>query len=94
MQRSQFDVEHITLDFLHFTLGGTDQSNYPGFNGQFSRPVLRMGQGSFMNDFASLASFSMSCNPLPEVDCPVAHELEVVGEERMTSVYTTDSVVQ
>ena len=40
-----------------------------------------------MNDFASLVGFSMSCNPEPALDCLMAHELEVVGDERMTSTY-------
>lgn len=42
------DVTHDVPDYLRLIVGGHDLDEYPGFNGQFSRPVFRLGQGSFM----------------------------------------------
>jgi len=33
---------------MRFILGGTDHGKYPGFNGQFSRPIMRVGFSSFI----------------------------------------------
>jgi hypothetical protein len=33
---------HDMPDFLRFVLGGSNDK-FPGFNGQFARPVLRIG---------------------------------------------------
>ena len=44
----EFKVSHPAPEFLRFILGGSDLNAYPGFNGQFTRPVLKIGPGSFL----------------------------------------------
>jgi hypothetical protein len=39
---------HDFPQFLRFVLGGNDLNAYPGFNGQFSRPSVKVGTGSFL----------------------------------------------
>jgi hypothetical protein len=48
VQRVEIAVTHNSPKFLRFLLGGNDLGVYPGFNGQFTRPVLKIGPGSFL----------------------------------------------
>lgn len=41
-------ITHDAPKKLRFILGGNDLKLYPGFNGQFTRPVLKIGPGSFI----------------------------------------------
>lgn len=50
-------------------MGGNDLKLYPGFNGQFTRPVLKIGPGSFIGTPEDIQKYAISCNPLPEPDC-------------------------
>jgi len=44
----ELSVTHDFPTFLRFVLGGNDLGAYPGFNGQFSRPAVKVGTGSFL----------------------------------------------
>jgi hypothetical protein len=63
------EAQHNTPQQLRFILAGRDQGNYPGFNGQFSRPILRVGEGAFLGNTSDLAAFATTCNPPPPPDC-------------------------
>jgi hypothetical protein len=54
------------VNYLRFVLGGNDNNRYPAFNGQFSRPVFRIGYGAFIDEVSELNKYALSCNPVPE----------------------------
>ena len=60
---------HNTPSRLRLILAGTDNGNYPGFNGQFSRPILRVGEGAFLGTHEDLQLYARQCNPPPPPDC-------------------------
>ncbi|CAD8123997.1 unnamed protein product [Paramecium sonneborni] len=62
-------ITHEAPKKLRFILGGNDLKLYPGFNGQFTRPVLKIGPGSFIGSPEDVQKYALSCNPLPEPDC-------------------------
>ena len=59
VKRVEIPVTHTPPNFLRLVVGGNDVRNefslplklnaYPGFNGQFTRPVLRIGPGSYLS---------------------------------------------
>lgn len=44
-------------------------NEYPGFNGVFTRPVLKVGPGSYLGDIASILKYTLECNPVPAPEC-------------------------
>ncbi|CAD8155184.1 unnamed protein product [Paramecium octaurelia] len=63
-------VTHPRMEQLLFQVGGKDpQNRYYSFNGQFHRPVLRLGSGSFFDTLEEYTPFCLSCNPQPQKDC-------------------------
>ena len=65
----EFDVGHNVPSRLRLILAGTDNGNYPGFNGQFSRPILRVGEGAYLETHDDLDIYARKCNPPPPPDC-------------------------
>jgi hypothetical protein len=64
-----FDATHPVPTYFRFVMGGTDLSQYVGFNGQFARPVLRVGFGSYLSNAKELNQYALSCNPSPKPPC-------------------------
>lgn len=64
-----FSVKHPTPQYLRLILGGADLRKYPGFNGLFTRPVIKLGSGAFLERPTHLLSYAKECNPMPEPDC-------------------------
>ncbi|CAD8193826.1 unnamed protein product [Paramecium pentaurelia] len=64
-----FDAIHEQPNFLRLIIGGSDLNQYPGFNGQISSPIFKLGAGSFINTEDDFNRFVMACNHKPEPDC-------------------------
>lgn len=43
VKRLEFAVTHNQPKVLRFVLGGNDLGKYPGFNGEFTRPTVKLG---------------------------------------------------
>jgi hypothetical protein len=71
-------VTHPKPTFLRFVLGGNDLKIYPGFNGQFTRPVVKVGYGSFINDADGLKKYAVKCNPQPGPDCTRKGDVKII----------------
>lgn len=50
-------------------IGGADLKLYPGFNGQISQPILKLGPGAHVATEEEFKQFVLSCNPQPVLDC-------------------------
>lgn len=50
----ELGVTHTPPKTLRFVLGGNDLKLYPGFNGQFTRPILKVGPGSYIGNEGDL----------------------------------------
>lgn len=75
-----FKVKHEVPSYLRFILGGQEGDQYPGFNGQFSQPVLRLGAGSFLKTQEEFKFFTMKCNPRPKPLCFVKNIVKIVKD--------------
>ncbi|KAM3131625.1 hypothetical protein pb186bvf_016289 [Paramecium bursaria] len=81
-------AKHPQFEKLFFYIGGQDEKNkYNAFNGQFSNPVLRIGQGSFLSTINDVQEFSLKCNPKPK---PIGQEKQTINfaktiEEKFTN---------
>ena len=51
---------------------------YPGFNGQLSAPILKLGAGSFVNTEDDFNKFVLACNPRPEPECKGKSESKLI----------------
>lgn len=71
---------------MRFLLGGNDLSTYPGFNGQFTRPTLKVGPGAHLKEQADLQKYALSCNPKPSPDCKKAGTVAVMKESKIFQV--------
>jgi hypothetical protein len=78
-------------------LGGNDLNIYPGFNGQFTRPVVRVGVTSFLGTAAELLKYALECNPAPAPDCVksgtqkiIPHKVIVEVDERKPKEILSD----
>lgn len=49
VSRIVIDVSHSIPTYLRFIVGGDDLKEYPGFNGQFNRVMLKIGANSFVS---------------------------------------------
>ncbi len=54
---------------------------YPGFNGQFTRPVLKIGVGSFLNEPADILKYAIACNPKPTPECKKKGVQEIISSK-------------
>lgn len=62
------DVTHDIPTYLRLVVGGK-QFSYPGFNGQFTNPVFKIGDGAYVNSELELFDYNLKCNPYPKLDC-------------------------
>ena len=62
LQSVSLDAVHDPPKFLRLVIGGSDRK-YRGFNGQFARPVLRVGKGAFLGSVGEFQQFAFRCNP-------------------------------
>ncbi|CAD8162366.1 unnamed protein product [Paramecium octaurelia] len=69
------DALHEQPNFLRLIIGGSDLNQYPGFNGQISSPIFKIGDGSFVNAEDEFNKFVMACNHRPEPDCRDKNEI-------------------
>lgn len=97
VERLEFDVTHPVPTYLRFILGGTDKGNYPGFNGQFTRQVVKVGQGAFFDSAEDVITYAKQCNPKPGKDCTEKVVQNVwkdnksfIVDERKPSAFVTD----
>ncbi|CAK59383.1 unnamed protein product (macronuclear) [Paramecium tetraurelia] len=69
------DAMHEQPNFLRLIIGGSNLNQYPGFNGQISSPIFKIGAGSFVNTEDEFNKFVMACNHRPEPDCRDKNEI-------------------
>lgn len=73
--------KHPRLDSIYFQIGGKDET-YPGFSGQFSRPVLRLGYGTFFSSEQEVLNYVLSCNHVPQPDCQAKGGLKAISSKK------------
>lgn len=86
----EFDVTHPVPLLFQFILGGSDVylyyhiklDIYPGFNGIFAKPVLRIGSGSFLANEDELQQYSQACNHVPVMTCPLKLDFSLIDEPK------------
>jgi hypothetical protein len=61
-------------------LAGTDGGNYPGFNGQFARPILRVGEGAYLGKTEEFTKYARKCNPAPGPDCTTFQLTKIIDK--------------
>lgn len=57
------DAVHPVPKRLKLVIGGNELDKYPGFNGQFTRPVIRIGSGSYFGNVEAIEKGGLKCNP-------------------------------
>lgn len=50
---------------MNFILGGNDEKRYPGFNGQFYRPVFSQIKGAYIDKIEEVTDFLKDQGKIP-----------------------------
>lgn len=73
------DVTHPVINYLKFVLGGK-QFEYPGFNGQLTKLVYRVGAGAFIDTIDQLNAHLATQGPAPRVTLEKTTNITVAGD--------------
>lgn len=75
----QLDIVHPNIQYLKFIVGGKT-SYYPGFNGQITKLVYRVGDGAFIDTLDQFKAHLLNQGPFPSVILEKTTNITVAGD--------------
>ena len=63
LEKVEMTVIQPTVEYIRLVIGGADLNKYQAFNGQVSRPVLKLGRGAYIANEDQIAGYAIVCNP-------------------------------